>query len=191
MIKCRDLINANYNEIGNAIFLTLTYSEITDDIDQVGKNFTAFIRTFRRKICSCEYIYVVEKQERGSWHLHVILFFDSVAPYIPNCDIEKMWGHGEVDTQKVDNCEGLALYLTSNIINDNNGVKIKNTKLTEYDKGVRIFRGSNGLKKPIVSKKSGREIMKSIEGKTLINETSYEYTAANGFHTVVNKNTYK
>ena len=108
-------------------------------------------------------------------------------------DKNKMWGHGEVDTQKVDNWEGLALYLTSKISNDNdnNGVKIKNTLLTEYDKGVRIFRGSKGLEKPLVSKKSGREILKSIEGKTLINETSYYYTAANGFHTVVNKNTYK
>lgn len=190
LIKCRDLINANYDDIGNAIFLTLTYAQITGNIEQVGKDFTAFIRVLRRKISHCEYIYVVEKQERGSWHIHAILFFQSAAPYISNCDIEKMWGHGEVDTQKVDNCERLAIYLTSNVINDNNA-KIKNTPLSEYDKGVRIFRGSKGLKKPIVSHMKGREVLKSIEGKNLVHETNYEYTAPNGFHAVVRKNIYK
>lgn len=191
LMKCRDLINANYDDIGNAIFLTLTYAQITGNIEQVGKDFTAFIRVLRRKISRCEYIYVVEKQGRGSWHIHAILFFQSAAPFISNCDVEKMWGHGEVDTQKVDNCERLALYLSSNVVNDDNTAKIKNTPISEYDKGVRIFRGSKGLKKPIISEKKGSEVLKSIEGMTLIHETNYEYTAPNGFHSIVCKNTYK
>lgn len=190
--KCRDIINSNLVDDNKAISLTLTYAENENNVKQVGKDFTAFIRRFRNKIGECEYIYVVELQKRGSWHIHSILIFDKKAPYISCEDIEIMWGKGIIDIQNAKNAIALGLYLTSDVKKDESGnTKVKGAPIEKYEKGMRIFRCSCGLKKPTVKYKNGKEIKNDISDKELIHETNYEYTAPNGFHAVVQKNTYK
>lgn len=190
--KCRDIINTNLIDEDKAISLTLTYAEIENDVKQVGKDFTAFIRRLRNKVGDCEYIYVLELQKRGSWHIHAILIFDTKAPFIACEEIESMWGKGIVDVQNTKNAMALSLYLTSDVRKDKSGdTKIKGVTVNNYEKGMKVYRCSRGLKKPVVSYKQGKKIKGELVDKELIHETNYEYTAPNGFHNIVCKNTYQ
>lgn len=190
--KCRDIINTNLIDEEKAISLTLTYEEKVDDVKQVGKDFTAFIRRLRNMVGECEYIYVVELQKRGSWHIHAILIFDTKAPFIVCEEIESMWGKGIVDVQNTKNAMALGLYLTSDVKKDKSGnTKVKGAHIEKYEKGMRVFRCSRGLKKPTIKYKQGKDIKGELADKELIHETNYEYTAPNGFHNIVCKNTYQ
>lgn len=190
--RCRDIINTNLIDEEKAISLTLTYEEKVDDVKQVGKDFTAFIRRLRKKVGDCEYIYVVELQKRGSWHIHAILIFDNKAPFISCEEIELMWGKGIVDVQKAQNAMALGLYLTSDVKKDESGnTKVKGAPIEKYEKGMRVFRCSRGLKKPTIEHKQGKEIKNDLADKELIHEANYEYTAPNGFHNIVCKNIYQ
>lgn len=190
--RCRDIINTNLIDEEKAISLTLTYEEKVDDVKQVGKDFTAFIRRLRNKVGECEYIYVVELQKRGSWHIHAILIFDNKAPFISCEEIELIWGKGIVDVQNAKNAMALSLYLTSDVRKDKSGdTKIKGVTVNNYEKGMKVYRCSRGLKKPTIKYKQGKEIKGELADKELIHEANYEYTAPNGFHAVVSKNTYQ
>lgn len=46
----------------------------------------------------------------NSWHLHILLIFEDVAPFISNDTITGLWGYGMTDTHKVYDADGLALY---------------------------------------------------------------------------------
>lgn len=190
--RCRDIINTNLIDEEKAISLTLTYEEKVDDVKQVGKDFTAFIRRLRNKVGECEYIYVLELQKRGSWHIHAILIFDIKAPYISYEDIEMMWGKGIIDIQNTKNAMALSLYLTSDVRKDKSGdTKIKGVTVNNYEKGMKVYRCSRGLKKPTIKYKQGKEIKGELADKELIHEADYEYTAPNGFRAVVRKNIYR
>lgn len=190
--KCRDIINTNVIDEEKAISLTLTYADNENNVKQVGKDFTAFIRRLRNKVGDCEYIYVIELQKRGSWHIHAILIFDTKAPYISCEDVEMMWGKGIIDTQNTKNAMALALYLTSDVKKDESGnTKVKGVPIEKYEKGMKMYRCSRGLKKPTIKYKKGKEIKNDIADKELIHEANYEYTAPNGFHNIVCKNIYQ
>lgn len=46
----------------------------------------------------------------NSWHMHILLIFEDIAPFISNDTITELWGHGMTDTHKVYDADGLALY---------------------------------------------------------------------------------
>ena len=54
---------------------------------------------FQTKKNQLKYIAVLEKQKRGAWHAHILLFD---VPYIPHNHLLKLWGHGAVRINKVD-----------------------------------------------------------------------------------------
>ena len=62
---------------------------------------------------SFKYITIVEPQGENhgnSWHLHIILVFEDVAPFIANDVIVDIWSKGFTDTHAVFEGDGLALY---------------------------------------------------------------------------------
>ncbi|MCI7758804.1 MAG: hypothetical protein MSH49_02145 [[Eubacterium] saphenum] len=94
--------------------------------------------------------------------------------------------------QNTKNAMALSLYLTSDVRKDESGnTKVKGAPIEKYEKGMRVFRCSRGLKKPVVSYKQGKEIKGELVDKELIHEANYEYTVPNGFHAVVCKNIYQ
>ena len=103
-----------------------------------------------------------------------------------------MWGKRIVDVQNTKNAMALALYLTSDVRKYKSGdTKIKGVTVNHYEKGMKVYRCSRGLKKPTIKYKQGKEIKGELADKELIHEANYEYTAPNGFHAVVSKNTYQ
>ena len=82
-------------------------------------------KAFLRKLCcylkkklpesktDFKFIAVAEPQGENhgnAWHIHLLLIFDSKAPYISNQDIADLWGYGMTDTHKVFDADTLALY---------------------------------------------------------------------------------
>jgi len=56
------------------LFLTLTYASNMEDRERAISDFRRFVRSVRRLYGSMDYVYVLERQERGAWHIHVLVF---------------------------------------------------------------------------------------------------------------------
>lgn len=113
--RLRDLINTNVVIPQNCKWITLTYAKNMQDTKQLYKDFQKFIQKIRYqyKKYKIEYIVACEPQARGAWHMHLILIFDRVSPFIPNATIEKIWEQGFTKTNDLDNIDNIGAYLTA------------------------------------------------------------------------------
>ena len=94
--KLLRLVDCNFND--NTSFLTLTTKENIQDRNKFKNLLKTFIKRFNYNIFQTKknqlkYIAVLEKQKRGAWHAHILLFD---VPYIPHNQLLKLWGHGAV-----------------------------------------------------------------------------------------------
>lgn len=113
--RLRDYINTNVVEPNKCKWITLTYAKNMQDTNQLYKDFQKFMQKLRYqyKDYNIEYITACEPQARGAWHMHLILIFDKVAPFIPNSSIEKLWQQGFTKTNKLDDIDNIGAYLTA------------------------------------------------------------------------------
>lgn len=117
-----DLIRCNATSPANCKWITLTYREEMTDCKRVFKDNKAFLRKLRSYLrkqkmseskSNFKFIAVAEPQGENhgnAWHIHLLLIFDSKAPFISNQDIADLWGYGMTDTHKVYDADTLALY---------------------------------------------------------------------------------
>ncbi len=186
-------------------FLTFTYRENMQNPEQLYNDFKNFNKRFKRYIAKknyhYEYIVTVEAQGRGAFHLHGIFIFDKKAPFIENKTLADMWGLGFVSIKSIDkSIDNIGKYLTAYLtdlpvdentsisaeitggevkeINDNGESKkiIKGARLKMLPVGIRIYRYSRGIKKPIISKLTYGEAIDYItkQGFTKVNEYAVE-----------------
>ena len=127
-------------------FLTLTFKENIQDINQTNKEFKYFIQRlnyylYNTKIQALKYIATWEKQKRGAIHYHVI-FFD--FPYIAKEHLQFLWRHGfiKINLINVDSKENRGRYLSKYFGKD--------LDLKEHKK--KAFFKSQNLKLPTVRK---------------------------------------
>lgn len=173
--RLRYLINNNFSGASNELFITLTYKENMTDKDRLYNDVDKFLKRFRYKykdISTIDYINVVEPQNRGAWHCHILFRFNDLDKiYIPNDEVRELWGFGFVTVRSIDKVDNLGAYLTAYLTDiaideiDNefilknglNGSKIKEVegkkyvkgaRLCLYPKGMNIYRSSRGIKKP-------------------------------------------
>jgi len=105
------------NNFGNhSKFITLTYKKNMQDLQESNKLFKTFILNLKRNVKKdIKYIAVIEFQERGAIHYHMICDI----PYTPHEKLAKWWKHGSVNIQdisKVDNVGAyLIKYMTKNV----------------------------------------------------------------------------
>lgn len=111
--RLRDYINTNVVDVNMCKWITLTYRENMTDTERLYKDYEKFVKRFRYKYGKFEYIVACEPQARGAWHLHCIIIFDYIAPFIPNSEIERLWGQGFTKTSKLDNIDNIGAYLTA------------------------------------------------------------------------------
>lgn len=72
------------------LWVTLTYRQNMTDIPTLRTDYDQFIRKLRRKYGALDYIYAIEPQERGAWHIHALIKSSSNKPlYIPNDVVAK------------------------------------------------------------------------------------------------------
>lgn len=182
MKRLRRLIGANFvsNEINrkDQLWITLTYREDVNATDKnspeiVYKDFKRFIRKLREKHNSTiEYIAVLEPQASGRWHLHVLMkTMNNSKLYIPNSDIENLWGKGFTSTKRLKNSDNVSAYVMAYVSNVEIDLKssdkgkanskkvIKGGRLSFYPKGIRIYRRSRNLVDPKIQKGQKREVL--------------------------------
>lgn len=194
MKKLRYLINNNFIGSNRELFITLTYKENMTDLKRLYSDFSKFIKRLRYKYKEFEldYINVVEPQERGAWHCHVLLKSNNIAPlYISNRDLASLWGHGFVRVNRLENVDNIGAYVTSYLtdiivsddaplsdeivekeitLNNNDSTKVtkkikKNGRLVLYPSGTNFYRKSKGIKFPERYKILYKDIKKGQLGK--------------------------
>lgn len=132
--RIRRLINSNVT--GRDSFLTLTYAENMKDVKRGKRDFKIFVKSMKRLGYEFGYVYVVEFQERGAVHFHVVMFN---VPYIPIADLKRCWKHGTITINKINEVDNAGAYV----------VKYMNKEYVSTTLVGDLYGRSRGLKKPI------------------------------------------
>ena len=80
-------------------FFTLTYAENLQDVAQSRKEFDVFIKRLKRLHPHLQYVCVIEFQQRGAIHFHLLCNL----PYVEQRTLQSLWGHGIADIRRLDN----------------------------------------------------------------------------------------
>lgn len=215
--KLRDLLNANISDPATSLWITLTYAENMKDPQRLYTDYHAFWKRFRRYLEKqghppAEYIIAAEPQGRGAWHLHCLFLFSDKAPFIPNADMARIWGHGFTKTQSLKGVGNPGLYLTaylgdmelSEAVNagqykagrlaeskDKSKTVIKGARLKLYPPGFNLYRYSRGIKRPEVWQTTEQEAQAEVSGMPLTYEKTISITDESGtVRNIINYRTY-
>lgn len=110
-------------------FLTLTFEENVKDLDFANNELKKWIKRvnyhcFKTKKSKMKYVAVIEFQERGAVHYHLLCNL----PYVDLNDFSKIWGHGYIKLNKIkgnkakygsDECDNVGAYVTKYMTKDN------------------------------------------------------------------------
>jgi hypothetical protein len=188
--KLRYLINNNFTGKRNELFLTLTYAENMTDPKKLYDDVRKFVMRLKyhfKDKSTIDYINVVEPQERGAWHCHVLIRFNELGNiFIPNQEMADLWGHGFVTIKSMKNVDNIGAYLSAyladvELTNENvsvavqngltviekeiDGVKkrfIKGGRLHLYPTGMNLYRKSKGVVPPERKKMKYSEAIKKV-----------------------------
>lgn len=140
------IVRANERKV--RLFLTLTYAENMWDVTRLYEDFRRFWQKLRRRFPVSGYLCACEPQKRGAWHMHILILSNSPGLYIPNRQVNRLWGHGFTKTQRVYSVRDVGSYLTSYLTNikDGKGTK-KGGRLSLYPVGFRFARWSRGVRR--------------------------------------------
>lgn len=152
--RLRRLINANFDGADNELFITFTYAENMTDYKRLYKDYDLFYKKlkWRYKEIDFRYISVIEPQNRGAWHIHLLLkALNKDYMFIDNSVIADIWGQGFCKTQRLDGVDNVGAYLSAYLTNiiDEQGKKKKGERLYLYPAGVNIYRYSRNCNKPV------------------------------------------
>jgi hypothetical protein len=204
----REYINTNVVDPRKALFITLTYAANMQDPERLYDDFRKFqmrLAYYMRKnmLPPYEYIVAIEPQARGSLHAHLLLIFQTKAPFIPHQDLSESWGHGYVKIKGLNNVDNIGVYLSaylgdmelSEAMGRSTGGKgfkvvestdmdgkrqskaiVKGARLKLYPKGFRLFRRSRGIMPPIVNDCTEAEAMQEIGDAALTYEKTIRLT---------------
>jgi hypothetical protein len=194
--RCRDLINNNFEGKPNELHVTLTYKENMTDYKRLYKDFEAFWKRYKRKYGNnIDYLSIVEPQERGAWHCHVLIRHNDLEKvFHPNNEIQELWGHGFTKTKATDGVDNMGAYITAyltdvELTEENShaafstGVDVKTVEVDGkekkfikgarvylYPSGMNIVRSSKGIIYPEV------EEMTYKKAKKIVGDTSPNYS---------------
>lgn len=157
--------------------ITLTYAICNLDYDQLAHDWKMFRRNLKRSGFDFPYLYIVEHQtkrgekegNRGSLHIHAILFTDL---YIPFNDLKHAWGdRGSVHIEKLNRAENKGAYVAKYITKE------------DMPADKKAFRTSRDIKKPTVKVGLGDEldIINHI-GKDFKFQQQDNYTVTRGYN---------
>jgi hypothetical protein len=130
----RRIANANSDILKK--FLTLTFAENMTDIKKARYEFDKFIKRLKTQFNQLQYIVVLEFQKRGAIHFHLLCNL----PYVDSNELAKIWGHGFIKINKIDNVDNIGAYVTKYMTKDSIDHRLV---------GKKCYSMSKGLKKPV------------------------------------------
>ena len=124
--KIRRLACTNFNNKYDK-FLTLTFAENKTNIEECNLLFKNFIKRLKYKynLLCLKYLAVIEFQERGAVHYHVLLNI----PYIPHKELQELWGNGFVFVNAISHVDNLGAYILKYMTKDNNDTRLMGKKV--------------------------------------------------------------
>ena len=123
--------NAEYDK-----FFTLTFAENETDVKECNLKFKNFIKRLKYKFTKdLKYLAVVEFQERGAVHYHVL----SDIPYIPQRELQDLWGYGFVFINAITHVDNVGAYVVKYMTKDTTDLRLQ---------GLKAYLHSTNLKKP-------------------------------------------
>lgn len=191
--KLSDLINNNFIGAPNEFHVTITYKDNVTDPKRLYADFKRFMTRLKRKYkdkSTIDYINVVEPQERGAWHCHLLLKFNDVPKlFVSNNMIRELWEQGKiVSTKSLKDVDNIGAYLTAYLTDvelsegvynqmKEKGLKIdlkevdgkkfvKGGRLHMYPPGMNLFRKSKGIIYPeheLMTYKKAKKIVGSAQ----------------------------
>lgn len=144
----RRLINANTGQWGKERekFFTLTFKENVKNHEAANDEFRSFIKKLNYKLFKKEsglkYVCVVERQQRGALHYHIILFN---MPYVPHKELLELWGHGAVTINAIDHVDNVGAYVMKYMEKEMKGIQSQKSAKV---KDKKMYFASRGLHKP-------------------------------------------
>ena len=112
--RLRDLINCNVVRPNEWKWITLTYAKNMTDTKKLYKDYQKFWQRFQYRFGKeTKYIIACEPQARGAWHIHALIGFGKIAPFIPNETIEELWQQGFTKTNALNDIDNVGAYLTA------------------------------------------------------------------------------
>lgn len=156
------LIRNNFtSDSQNQLFITLTYAEGIRDRELLYTDLDKFMKRLRYqyKDHKLEYITVAEPHKSGDWHLHLMLKSDKPVLYIDNKDMERIWGKGMTETERLKSDDVGTYYVAyfTDVLDETklaegetmSKARQKGERLKYYPKGFNFYRASRGIEKPI------------------------------------------
>lgn len=189
----RDLIRCNFNGGKSELWITLTYAENMRDPATVSHDWDVYYKRLKRYIKKpLKYIAVLEPQERGAWHIHLLLgTADGTPLYLPDSKNRALWGHGITQTERLHDADDIGAYyqtyFTDLIGNDHK--RKKAARLPLYPRGMKFYRTSLNLKHPKTLIVHRNDIARYIGGKKLPQSQSIillRYTSTDGTTRIIN-----
>lgn len=176
--EVRRLVLSNFDK--NSKFMTLTFRENLQDLDEANRCFKLFLQSVNRYLASrdkqnMKYIAVVEFQKRGAIHYHVI------------CDLKgfpanRLWGFwknatgsydGGVDIKRITHVDNVGAYVTKYMVKDLE-------KADERLIGKKCYQRSKNLERPVeftldLRKEKDAKIFEDLlKDKKITYENDYE-----------------
>lgn len=170
--EVRRIVNANvgaYGEHFTAKFLTLTFGDNVTDLDQAHYEFKKFIQRmnyliFGTKSGNLRYTAVVQFQERGAVHYHVIIYN---IPFTRVEVIQQIWGNGWVWINKIDDVDNVGAYVCRYMTKEVDDERLR---------GRKCYFNSRGLVRPVVieDEKRAEMIKRSLPEEKKVVSVAYE-----------------
>jgi hypothetical protein len=133
--RIRRLINSNFDIFDK--FITLTFADNEKNLDYCNYEFKKFIQRLKYIYTDLEYIVVVEFQERGAVHYHMLCNLG----YVRNKTLQNIWKNGFVKINRIDRVDNIGAYVVKYLQKDLNDNRLK---------GRKCYFKSKGLKEPII-----------------------------------------
>lgn len=136
------------------VFCTLTYKNNMQDIKKSRKHLQYFFQKLHKEYNNLKYLWVMEYQDRGAIHFHILLNIQLPIKHIngrkskdhkqiENDFNKKYWNRGFIDLKALEDNYQAAKYIATYLVKD----------LLELDlEGYRVYSYSKNLNKPKVSK---------------------------------------
>lgn len=127
---------ATMNFDNNSKFLTLTFEKNITNLDYSNLEFKNFIKRLSYRLTQkIKYLAVIEFQKRGAIHYHVLLDI----PYIPQKDLQKLWGNGFVFINAISHVDNIGAYICKYMSKEGADERLRNR---------RAYLKSNNLTRP-------------------------------------------
>lgn len=166
----RRIINANIQK--HSKFLTLTFKENIQDIPQANKEFMLFIKRLSYHLgYKVQYTAVVEFQERGAIHFHVLLY--NVLEKLDLNWLSQIWSNGFINLKSIKDVDNVGAYVCKYMTKCEDEVKLR---------GKKMYFNSRGLNKPVEIKEP--ELVRPLVESLQVETPKYSNTFENDYNSI-------